>query len=143
MVRHFNRITLVVALATLAAVAWWLTDRGTDRNAVRDGKARHEADYFIENFTATTMDTQGRRRHELSAARLVHFPDDDSIELERPHLVQYTPGEPPLHTVADRGYTTSDSKTILMRGNVRVTRGAHGGQPGGEIETGEMRVLLE
>ena len=80
MIGHFNRITLVVALAILAAVAWWLTDRGADRNVVRDAKARHEADYFIENFTATTMDTQGRRKHELSAARLVHYPDDDTLE---------------------------------------------------------------
>jgi lipopolysaccharide export system protein LptC len=89
------------------------------------------------------MDAKGRRKHELSAARLVHYPDDDTLEFERPHLVQYTPGEPPLHTIADRGYSTADSKTILMRGNVRVTRGAHGGKPGGEIETGEMQVLLE
>lgn len=143
MIGYFNRITLVAALAILAAVSWWLTDRGTDRNVVRDGGSRHAADYFIENFTATTMDAQGRRKNELSAARMVHYPDDDTLELERPHLVQYSPGEPPLHTVADRGYTTPDSKSILMRGNVRVTRGAQGSQPGGRIETGEMRVLLE
>ena len=143
MIGYFNRITLVAALAILAALSWWLTDRSTDRGGVRNDGPRHEIDYFIENFTATTMDARGRRKHDLSAARLVHYPDDDSLELERPHLVQYTPGEPPLHTVADRGYTSSGSKAILMRGNVRVTRGAHGTRPGGEIETDEMRVLLE
>ena len=143
MIGYFNRITLVTALAILAAVSWWLTERSADRGEVRDGSPRHELDYFIENFTATTMDTQGRRKHELRATRLVHYPDDDSIELEHPQLVQFSPGEPPLHTVADRGYTTPGSKSILMRGNVRVTRGALGSQPGGEIETQEMRVLLE
>lgn len=143
MIGYFNRITLVAALAILAAVSWWLTDSGADRNAVRNGKARHEPDYFIENFTAATMDAQGRRKHELSAVRLVHYPDDDSVELDRPHLVQYAPGEPPVHTVADRGYSTSDNKTILMRGNVRVTRGAFGGRPSGEVSTHEMQVLLE
>lgn len=138
-----NRFAIVAVLLALAALSWWLPNRITDTTTLFDGERRHEPDYVIENFTATAMDPQGRRKHELSAAKLSHYPDTDALELVRPHLVQYTPDAPPLHTVADRGVTTPDSKEILMRGNVRVTRGAQGGQPGGEIQTQEMRVLLE
>jgi lipopolysaccharide export system protein LptC len=138
-----NRLAVVAVLMALAALSWWLPNRVTDRTTLFDGERRHEPDYIIENFTATAMDPQGHRRHELSAVKLSHYPDTDTLELVRPHLVQYTPGAAPLHTVADRGMTTPDSKEILMRGNVRVTRGVHGGQPGGEIQTQEMRVLLE
>ncbi|MCK7491873.1 MAG: LPS export ABC transporter periplasmic protein LptC [Comamonadaceae bacterium] len=72
---------------------------------------------------------------------MVHYPDDDALEARAPASGAVPPGEPPLHTVADRGYTSSGSKAILMRGNARVTRGrASRTRPGGETETGEMRV---
>jgi len=140
---HFNRLAIAVALLLLAALMWWLPNALTPRGALFDTEKRHEADYIIENFTATVMDSHGRRKHELRAARLEHYPDDDTVTLDRPYLVQYSPDGPPLHTRADRGYTTTTSKEILMRGNVRVTRSARTDSPAGEVTAQEMRVLLE
>ncbi|MCK7491872.1 MAG: hypothetical protein MZW92_09595 [Comamonadaceae bacterium] len=63
MIGYFNRITLVAALA-VAGGGQLVADRAqrADRGGVRNDGPRHEADYFIENFTATTMDAQGRRK---------------------------------------------------------------------------------
>ncbi len=143
MTDHFNRLAIVVVLLALAALLWWLPNALAPRDGLFETEKRHEPDYTIENFTATVMDTQGHRKHELRAARLEHYPDDDTVALDRPYLVQYTPDGPPLHTRADRGFTTTTSKEILMRGNVRVTRGAKAGTPAGAVTTEEMRVLLE
>jgi lipopolysaccharide export system protein LptC len=140
---HFNRVALAVALLGLAALVWWLPNALTPRGELFEGEKRHEPDYIIENFTATVMDPHGHRKHELRAHRLEHFPDDDTVTLDRPYLVQYKPDGPPLHTRADRGFTTTTSKEIVMRGNVRVTRSARAGSPAGEVTAQEMRVLLE
>ena len=143
MTDHFNRIAVVTVLLALLALSWWLPNAFTGRVPLLDGDRRHDPDYTIENFTAISMDASGWRKHELRAVRLEHYPDDDSIRLEKPYLVQYTPNAAPVHTRADRGTSDSEGKEILMQGNVRVTRGASGSDPAGQIQAEEMRVLLE
>ena len=67
----------------------------------------------------------------------------DSADLTQPYLIQFSPDTAPVHTRADRGQLSPDGKEILMQGNVRVTRGASGTDPAGEVQTREMRVILE
>jgi len=141
--RHFNRLAVAAVLAALAALSWWLPNALTPRGNLFDSESRHEPDYTIENFTATEMNAQGQRKHELRAAKLVHYGDDDSADLTQPYLVQFAPDTEPVHTRANRGRLAPGGKEILMQGNVRVTRGASAAGPAGEVQTGEMRVILE
>lgn len=143
MTELFNRFAIGLGLLALAVLSWWLPMRLTGNSPAPDTEARHEPDYTIENFTAIAMDAIGWRKNELRAAKLEHFPDDDTIELEKPYLIQYTPDGPPTHTRADHGTASPDGKEILMQGNVRVTRGGGNGQPAGEVTTQEMRVILQ
>lgn len=139
----FNRIAVVAVLIALAALTWWLPTALTPPDSLSENDSRHEPDYTIYNFTATEMNAQGLRKHELQAAKLVHYADDDTAELTQPYLVQYPPDAAPVHTRADRGRVSANGKEILMQGNVRVTRGARGSDPAGEVQTREMRVILE
>ena len=143
MTRHLNRLALVAVLVALAALAWWLPNALTPRDNLFDSESRHDPDYIIDNFTATEMNAQGQRKHELRAVKLVHYADDDSADLTQPYLIQFPPDAAPVHTRADRGWVSPDGKEILMQGNVRVTRGASGTDPAGEVQTREMRVILE
>lgn len=143
MTELFNRIAIIGGLLALAALSWWLPMRLAGVGPAPDTETRHEPDYTIENFTAIAMDAIGWRKHELRAARLEHFPDDDTVELEKPYLIQYAPDGPPTHTRADHGTASPDGKEILMQGNVRVTRGSGPGQPAGQVVTQEMRVILQ
>lgn len=139
----FNRLAIVILLAALAALSWWLPNALTPRSGLFGNEVRHEPDYTIEKFTATEMNAQGQLKHELSAAKLVHYADDDTSDLTQPYLVQYQPDAAPVHTRADRGKVSPNGKEILMQGNVRVTRGSSGTDPAGEVQTQEMRVILE
>jgi lipopolysaccharide export system protein LptC len=141
--RHLNRLGIAAVLAALAVLSWWLPNALTPRGNLFESESRHDPDYMIENFTATEMNAQGQRKHVLRAAKLVHYADDDSADLTLPYLVQYAPNSEPVHTRADRGRILPDGKVILMQGNVRVTRGASAADPAGEIQTEEMRVILE
>ena len=143
MTRHLNRLAIVAVLVALAALAWWLPNALTPRGNLFDSESRHDPDFTIDNFTATEMNAQGQRKHELRAAKLVHYADDESSDLTQPYLIQFPPDAAPVHTRADRGRVSPDGKEILMQGNVRVTRGASGTDPAGEVQTREMRVILE
>ena len=138
-----SRLALFAGLLLLVALAWWLPLRLADRGPVFETETRHAPDYVIENFTAIAMDAIGWRKHELRAERLEHYPDDDTVQLQKPYLIQYVQGGPPTHTRADRGTASPDGKEILMRGNVRVTRGSSNNQAAGEVVAQEMRVILE
>jgi lipopolysaccharide export system protein LptC len=140
---RLNFIAVAALLIALAALTWWLPTALTPPGNLFESENRHDPDYTIYNFTATEMDTQGRRKYELQAAKMAHFADDDTAELTQPYLVQYPPDAAPVHTRADRGRVLSNGKEILMQGNVRVTRGASGAEPAGEGQTRGMRVILE
>lgn len=139
----FNRIAVAAVLLALAGLTWWLPNALTQRTSLLDSESRHDPDYYIDNFTAIAMDANGWRKHELRAEKLVHYPDTDTAELDKPYLVQYSPDAAPVHTRADHGTATPDGDEILMRGNVRVTRSGSGREPAGEVVTQEMRVLLQ
>lgn len=143
MTEHFNLIAIAAVLLILAALSWWLPTALTPRGNLFTGDSRHDPDYIIENFVATEMSPQGQPKHELRAVKLVHYADDDSAELTKPYLIQYSADAAPVHTRADRGQVSPDGKQIVMRGNVRVTRGVSGNDPGDEVQTQEMRVILE
>src|SRR5258708_19414560 len=69
--------------------------------AVRDedphsSMRRHDPDYLVANFTTTTYNKDGAAESILSAARMIHFPDDDTTELLAPRVVQSKPSEPPM-----------------------------------------------
>ncbi len=142
MTQYFPKLAVLLSLLALGALFMWLPN-GLLLRPAPDNEKRHEPDYIIEKFVATAMDEQGRLKHELRANRLEHFADDDTMELEQPYLIQYAPDAPPLHTRADRGSTRGEGKDILMRGNVRMTRGAAASGPAGEVVAQEMRVLLQ
>lgn len=143
MTEYFNLIAIAAVLLILAALSWWLPTALTPRGDIFTGDTRHDPDYIIDNFVATEMNPQGKPKHELRAAKLVHYADDDTSDLTQPHLIQYSPDAPPVHTRADRGQVSPDGKQIVMRGNVSVKRGGSTTDPGGEVQTQEMRVILE
>ena len=52
-------------------------------------KARHDPDYFLHNFTATTMNAKGMPAYKVTAEHLEHYPDDNSMKLQTPFISFY------------------------------------------------------
>ena len=103
----------------------------------------HQPDYYVENFTATGMDENGRKSFILEAERMAHFPDDGTALLDNPHVIEYTPGLSPRHTYADSGWVSADGDEILLTGNVKIVQEASSGSPGGTMRAQRMRILLD
>ena len=75
-------------MALLAALSYWLDRSVQPTTPKRDGSTRHDPDYTVESFSATRLSPDGTPQYVLAAAKMAHYPDDDSTHLERPHFTQ-------------------------------------------------------
>ena len=64
-----------------------------------------------------------RSRDTLYAAKLVHFPDDDSTELTAPRFISYA-HVAPLTITARQAKVTSNGGNVYFTGDVQVVRQA-------------------
>jgi lipopolysaccharide export system protein LptC len=142
MILDSKRLAITATLLLLATGSWWLTRTVGVPEKIFDGKARHDPDYTVDNFTATVMDEHGRRRYILAATRLVHYGDDGSSDLEQPYLIQQPDGSAPVHTRSDKGWIPKDGDQIVMSGNVHSAQGRDPKRAGGDIRTESMKIQL-
>ena len=136
-----NTLFSLTLAAGLAALTLWLeriveVPRGAQPNALE-----HDPDFIVEQFTATSLDQAGRPEYRLAARRMTHYPDDETTELEEPHLVQYREGGPPVRISAERGTVTKDGDEVRLYGNVVVVREGTKGRPPLQVETTFLQVF--
>jgi lipopolysaccharide export system protein LptC len=104
---------------------------------------RHDPDYLVTNFTTTTYNREGAAETIMSAAQMVHYPDDDTTELVSPHVVQAKPNEPRLTVRAERGQLSRDGDEIFLYGSVLLVREATAEKPEARMTTEFLHILRE
>lgn len=130
----------LVLLVLLAALTYWL-DRAVQSPFTPQQKPLvHEADYTADKLLATRMDLNGRIRDTLYAVKLVHFPDDDSSELEQPRFITHGQGAP-LGITSKHALVSSNGGNLYFRGEVRVTRAPAGGNNTLTLTTEYLHVM--
>ena len=137
-----NTLFTLGLAAGLAMLSLWLERAVNAPTGGRPDPSLHNPDFIVERFTATTLDKSGRPESRLIAKRMVHFPDDETTELEEPRLLQL-PGEgsPPVRITAERGTVTKDGEEVRLYGNVVVIREASGGRAELRMETAYLQVF--
>src|SRR5688572_457196 len=68
---------LMLALALLT----FYLERTVREDDAPPALRRHDPDYLVTNFTTTTYNRDGAAETVMSAAQMVHYPDDDTTEL--------------------------------------------------------------
>ncbi len=130
----------LMLLALLAALTYWLDQvvqsPGTSPNAL----LRHDPDYIVDKLLATRMDTNGRIKNTLYSVKLVHFPDDDTTELEAPRFISYAKSAPVTIT-SKSGLVSSNGENVYFRDNVRVVRAPYGEKSELVVNTDYLHVL--
>ena len=132
-------VTLMVALALLT----FYLDRTVRVEETQSSLRRHDPDYIITQFTTTTYDAKGEPLSSLAAARMVHFPDDDSTELLAPRVQQTKPDEPRITVTAERGTLSADGEEIFLYDNVVLLREASELQPAARMTTSFLHVVRD
>lgn len=119
----------LILLAMLAGLTFWLKSAVDRESPASNGKQRHDPDAIAENFVVRRFDAGGQVKYRLSAPRLVHYPDDDSSEIDGPHLFAFQPGAPDLEASARTARVLAKGDSVLLRQDVTLQRAATGGRP--------------
>jgi lipopolysaccharide export system protein LptC len=127
---------IIVAVATT-----WMVRQFEQPPAPERVDRVEDPDYFVENFTTTTTDETGAVVRRISAERLLHFPDTDTNELEKPHLILYHPTRTPWHIEAERGWLSASNEVVLLLGRVHAWRDDDVGARAIDIRTRDLRIL--
>ena len=131
----------LILLALLAALTFWLDRKVQPGVRSADGKSRHDPDFIMEGFSAVQMNPDGTRRYALSARRLVHFPDDNSTDLETPRLVYFDYERAPVSVRSETASATRGGDDVYFHGNVQVVRSAFDGNPELGLFTSYLHVI--
>lgn len=115
----------LILVALLATMSFWL-DRKVQLPAHRpDGSSRHDPDFIVEGFSAVKMNPDGTRRYALAAKRMVHFPDDNSTQLELPRLVYFDYQRAPVTIRSETAEAVQGGDDVFFRGDVQIIRSAY------------------
>ncbi|HXF66572.1 MAG TPA: LPS export ABC transporter periplasmic protein LptC [Burkholderiales bacterium] len=126
--RLFQRLAEQAPLALIAVIAaltFWL-ERAVQGSAREpSGASRHDPDYIVENLSALRMGEEGTALYSLSAARMLHYPDDDSTLLTAPKFVSYRSQRAPVTVTARQAVVSSNGEHVYFQDDVRVVRAAY------------------
>lgn len=132
----------LLLLAAIAAVTWWLDQALLGPPVRREAILRHDPDYIADKLTAYRMDVEGNIKYTLRAAKMTHYPDDDTTHLELPDLVTAS-NRAPVTVTAKQGLISSNGENVYFRDNVVVTRAAYAAKSEMKLTTSYLHVIAE
>ncbi len=132
MIARFISLAPLVLLVILAAGSFWL-ERAVTAGFSGDGKRRHDPDFWAEDVVVRKYGADGRLRNTLSAARMTHFPDDDTTLVDRPVMRYHR--RPPVIVSGQQGLISKDGREIVLLGEASVVRESPKNAPSMEIST--------
>lgn len=131
----------VLLMAALAGLTFWLDRIAQLAEPATPSAKRHDPDFKVDDFTITRMSPEGKPVSMLSARKMIHFPDDQTTELEGPRFEQRPPDAPVVRVRADRGTVSKDGEQVQVRDNVTVVREGDGKREPLEVRTSELLIL--
>ena len=130
-------------LAALAALTFWLDRVVQPPPHSPEAASRHDPDYIVDNLSAVSTNEAGEAAYSLAAARMVHYPDDDTTHLTRPRLVSYRSVQAPVTITAKEATVSSNGENVYFREDVKVTRAAYGEHSEMVMRTTFLHVIPE
>ena len=130
----------LILAGLLAGLTFWLERFVSSQATLPNGNQRHDPDMIAQNAVQERFDHTGKRQYVLHAGRMLHFPDDDSTQVETAHLDHY--GQPEtLSITSDKADVTSGGQKVVLTGNVKGRRAASASIPEYTFNTTQITVL--
>ncbi|MEK6243278.1 MAG: LPS export ABC transporter periplasmic protein LptC [Pseudomonadota bacterium] len=136
-----TRMFPLLLMLALAGLTFWLERTVREEERMHPSQRRHDPDYVIDNLSHTRFNVQGVVESTLAAAKMLHYPDDDSTDLVAPRVVQTKPNEPRVTLTADRGTLSQDGEEVFLYDNVLLVREAGPERSETRMSTSFMHVV--
>jgi len=135
-----TRLFPLLLMLALALLTFWL-ERTVRVDETHPSLRRHDPDYIVHNFQIVGYGTTGIAESTFSARKMVHYPDDDSTDLDAPRVLKTKAGEAPMTLTADRGALNQDGEDIFLYDNVLLVRAAIPAQPEMRMQTSFLHMV--
>jgi lipopolysaccharide export system protein LptC len=114
----------VILMAVLAMGTYWLA-RNTP--AILGGPQEqrpptHDPDYFMRGFSVKTFDPSGRLKSEVFGVEARHYPDTDTLEIDKPRIRAFSPQGELTVATAQRAISNGAGTEVQLMGDAVVTR---------------------
>lgn len=128
----------VILMGLLALGTYWLARNTPSFSAPQQqAAATHDPDSIMRRFSIKTFDAAGRLKTEVYGNEARHFPDTDTLEIDKPRIRSFGPDGSVTLATGDRGVSNADGSQVQLVGHAVVTREA------GKDAGGQLRPRLE
>ncbi len=130
----------ILIMGVLALGSYWLVRNApTVETPVAAPPPRHEADYFMRDFAVRTFDQSGRLQREIFGVEGRHYPDTDTLEIDKPRIRAISETGAVTVSTADRALSNGDGSEVQLIGNAIVTREPMTGRSGQAVPRMQFR----
>ena len=133
------RYTVLAILIFVAIFALWLQEDVKKKPDVDSQTQSRFPDYFMENFTITSMNESGRPAYILKAKKMLHFSDEDYSELEQPEI-SFSDEKKQFTIQASSAKFKQSENIIHLHDNVIIQRDAGNNQNELSIYTNYLKI---
>lgn len=130
----------IILMGLMALGTYWLA-RNTPVFSLPEAArpARHDPDYYMRGFSVKTFDGSGRLKSEVLGSEARHYPDTDTLEIDKPRIRSYNERGELTVATAVRALTNADGSEVQLVGDAVVTRDGTRGTDGVSTPTLEFR----
>ena len=113
----------VLLMGLLALGTWWLVRNAPMPQLPAIERPRgHQPDYFMKTFSVKSFDATGRLQSEVQGEVARHYPDTDTLEIDKARMRSVTPEGRVTVATANRALTNADGTEVQLFGNAIVVR---------------------
>ena len=121
----------IILMGVLALGTYWLA-RNTPGFSLPDSPrpVRHDPDYTMRGFSVKTFDATGRLKSEVFGNEARHYPDTDTLEIDKPRIRSFNERGEITVATASHALSNADGSEVQLLGDAVVTRAPTRGADG-------------
>lgn len=139
----WDRLSIYLPIAMMGLMAmgtYWLVQNSPKPIAAAvERPVRSDPDYFMKDFSVTTFVEGGRLSSEVFGAAARHFPDTDTVEIDKVRIRSFDDQGRLTTATANRALTNADATIVELFGNALLVRDAQADKTGVVLPRIEFR----